>query len=198
MRLSEIGYKTLIIAGALAVFALPALASGVIFNNFPLYTHDNLLTSSSVSFTAAATSTSQTLLVNVGNFGEATSTILSIGLQSCGASVLLSSKPNTINCNFTLNAGQNYTLTATANSINPFARLDVGLTAANDLVVSITDTSPVPVSATFKTPTSTAAAILTNISDQLGDEGFLTFAILSAGLILGFWGMEKFLEMTPK
>lgn len=57
---------------------------------------------------------------------------------------------------------------------------------------------PATTSYAFATPPVAAGNLLAAVNSQLGDTGTLSFVILAAAIILGFWGMEKLLDLMPK
>ena len=237
MRLSGIGYKSLIIAGALTLFALPASASGIIYSNYSGNYDEGTraLWNNSVSFTALVNSNSQTFSL-FATPSESNYLTLTIGTETCNFSgtQLLTGAPSIINCNFTLQAGQNYSLaigapggkyigyqvgvpeqqalTITDTTLpppTPMYKCSDNACVRDDTNGTYTDpscnnecvappTPPLTAALSFVTPTSTALAILTNISDQLGDMGFLGMVVLAAGINLAFWGIEKLLDLMPK
>jgi hypothetical protein len=201
MRLSKIGYS-LIIAGALTLFALPAFAytrtpSGSIITN-------------PVSFYVSASDISQGMgntwgvnkfsvkLIYNGNYGAGEGDYKNV--SPCYS---YTDYPNGLTDieNNLIGDYKEVRIRKWGTSGSPDYSCSGQFVNSNSLEsdggnVIFTITTPAPTNA-FPTPTSTAAAILSNISDQFADTGFLAFAILSAGIILGFWAFERFLDIVP-
>jgi len=211
MRLSEIGYKSLIIAGILTLFALPALA--MIIADFPttqINQNQPCIGINYRSFTPSTNGTFEKVILHDLNI-KYTDDGVSSGIYLYENNIMIDAKSGansyssngnekTILFNDNFTAGKTYRVEFNKSGL-PGTGCDIGIAAYSGAIAYYDTTPPPPPpppTTYFATPTSTAAAILANISDQFADNGFLAFAILSAAIILGFWGMEKLLDLMPK
>lgn len=204
MRLSEIGYKLIwkpaLIAFALTLFALPAFAYTRTPSGNSIY--------NPVSFDISLNN----LNYFSGNWGT---TFFSAVLHFTGSGDINDLKAVSVCYSYANNPtgftdlennlplGDYYQVRVkeyTNTTCNSQSSNDSALegTQQNVLFTIITPPTPPAPAVAFITPTSTAGNLLAAVGDQLGDEGFLTFAILSAGLLLGFYLMEKIISLTPK
>jgi len=214
MRLSKIGYKSLIIAGALTLFALPVFAATIIFSE--TYTSDSgfLYFKESADFVATSSGSFGDITIpNIAAFYLTNTAKLQIwdnGIITASSTIPITTgiltfpfngAANFINGHTykfriqtdTIDFADDHIMRVSYNNISP-TEAPLAFTAYQ---FELPPPPPLPANA-VKIASSTAAAILTNVSDQLADEGFLWFAVISAGIVLGFWGMEKLLDLMPK
>jgi len=185
MRLSGIGYKVLIIAGALTLFALPAFAvsvnplSAVSCNNIEYDTSDDL------DNTLFIYNVNSGVYIGEWNGGDNTG----IGFV-CPADFNYSLTPT-----LTFLPVGNYSIihansqTADCYSLN-YNDCKASGSFIDEAIFSITNN--------FITPTSTVPNLLAAVGDQFGDTGTLGVITIAAGLPLAFWVIRKFLFMMPK
>lgn len=223
MRLSEIGYKSLIIAGALAFLAMPVSASVTYVVNHPTKTGETEVTdyhAFSQKFISPINTNDTTIRFWLnGNAGQLI--IYHVDYPNPGnmsqewntsGNIIGSSEWVDVPSSQNFIAGETYLLTNTngnlyvGNNTDNYGGfyMDNSFPPGNNLnpitmALSIYSGTPeITPPVAFTTPTSTAGNLLAAISDQFADPGFLTFAILAASIVLGFWGMEKLLALMPK
>lgn len=187
MRLSGIGYKSLIVAIALTLFALPAYA----YTRTPSgYDIEN-----PVSFEILPGD-----LSSWGNYGKSAHIAFTKTPEAYiySACYNYSAYPTGFTHIETLPSG-NYVRVSTRTfdepDCPPGAFLDQK-NLENDGIIFVI--AGAPAGANVIVPISTGPNLLATIGDQLADPGFLLFSILAASMILGFWFMEKFLDLMPK
>jgi hypothetical protein len=202
MRLSGIGYKSLIIAGIMTLFALPAFA-GVLpitsGHQEDLYNPISITWNSNDFLDPTCGGTTIPNYWGIEFYGENQPTLVFLdkpfvyGINSA-----------VINLPIGYSAQQ---LQITTND-HPTSFCDADIPSCSDSfytgacqVFPYFQDEPnsfIIRSASFATPTSTAGNLLAAIGDQLADPGFLGWGVLAAGIILGFWVLEKFLDLIPK
>jgi len=202
MRLSKIGYKSLIIAGALMLFALPASAA-ISYSRTP----SGFYIKSPVDIDVSVDSFSDDFGWNIasGCFfeGNQSCNFWGLGIKNFNYEIIegtcIPISNLNINNNFNLPTGDY--IEVLAKTGNTQASCDNGGEQSYLLENNAGETIFTIISAPtlyFLTPTSTAGNLLAAIGDQLADPGFLGWGVLAAGIILGFWALEKFLDLIPK